>query len=112
MFAVHSAERRTRRRYAIRLDLRCKLADTGEVLAGATRDINSFGVRFRLERRLSTGDRVELSLTWPIRLEERCPLQLVVFGYVTRVDARDAVMAITRYEFRLLRARAPCGMMI
>jgi hypothetical protein len=111
MFALKFAERRARRRYAIQLDLRCKLTASGEVLDGTTCDISSYGVRFRLDRSLGNGERVELSLNWPIRLEDRCPLQLVLHGFVTRNNARETAMAVTRYEFRLLRVRAPCGIM-
>ena len=112
MLALVYSERRERRRYDIRLDLRCKLMESGEVLAGSTCDISSYGVRFRVERGLALGERVELSLAWPIRLDERCPLQLMLHGYVTRSDALGTVVVVTRYEFRLLRAWAPCAMMI
>jgi len=72
------AERRYRRRSTLRLDLRCTLAGSGEVLTGATCDISTFGVRFRIGRRLARGERVQLSLTWPNLREARHPLQLVV----------------------------------
>ena len=111
MFAVHSAERRVRGRYPIQLEVRCRLSHSGEVLSGETCDLSSFGVRFRLDRDLCRGERVALSLVWPIRLEQRCPLQPVLHGFVTRSQAREMPMVVTRYGFRLLRVRSPCGMM-
>jgi len=106
-----SVERRSRRRYAIQLDLRCKLTVSGEVLAGTTRDISSNGVRCRLEQSVREGQAVRLSLSWPVLLAERYPLQLVMHGFVIRSHGSETAIAVTRYEFRLLRVPPPCGMM-
>jgi len=99
----HSSERRLRRRFEIQMDLRCKLPDTGEILEGTTCDISSLGVRFRANHSLTIGQRVALSLTWPVRLEGRCPLQLVVHGSVIREDWRGIAIVANSHEFRLLQ---------
>ena len=102
----YSSERRLRWRFEIQMDLRCKLPDTGEILEGTTCDISSLGVRFRANHSLPIGQSVQLSLTWPVRLEERCPLQLVVHGSVIREDGRGIAIVANSHEFRLLQLRA------
>jgi hypothetical protein len=103
MRAHDSHERRRRRRFEIQMDLRCKLPDTGKILKGTTYDISNLGVRFRAHHSLPVGQSVELSLTWPVRLDERCPLQLVVHGCVIRDDGRGIAIVANSHEFRLLQ---------
>jgi len=43
---------------------------------------------------------VELSISWPVLLDESCPMRLIVFGRVLRCTSRKAVCSIEKYEFR------------
>jgi len=96
-------ERRLRRRFPIQVSLRCRLPETGEVLDGTTDDISSLGVRFRSAHNLRIGQRVELRLFWPFRLEDIHPLQLFIEGSVIRSDELGTAIVSNRHEFRLSR---------
>jgi hypothetical protein len=97
------ADRRMKRRFNIEQGLRYRLlfgsrvAETG---TGRTMNISSSGVWFTTEGVLSTGLPVELSMSWPARLNDVCPMKLMIYGCVVRSDEAGAALAIERYEFR------------
>jgi PilZ domain len=96
-------ERRNKFRFAMERDVRYKMADEGVVLAagtGRTLDIGSGGVSFATEQPLEPGGYVELSISWPLLLNETCPIRLVVFGRILRCTRCVAVCKIDKYEFR------------
>ncbi len=96
-------ERRSKFRFAIQRDVRYKFAEDGVVVAsglGQTVDISSGGVAFVAERSLTCGGLVELSISWPMLLDQNCPMRFIVFGRVLRCAGRKAVCTIDRYEFR------------
>ena len=96
-------DRRNKFRFAIRRDVRYKFAQEGVVVAaglGETTDISSGGVAFVTEQPITRGGLVELSISWPMLLDETCPMRLIVFGRVLRCTGRKAVCTIDRYEFR------------
>ena len=39
-------------------------------------------------------------MTWPARLNDVCPMKLMIYGCVVRSDREGAALAIERYEFR------------
>jgi c-di-GMP-binding flagellar brake protein YcgR len=96
-------ERRTKRRFQIDQEVRYKMlygqriAETG---AGRTLNISSGGVWFSTENMLTSGMPVELSMTWPVLLNDSCPMKLMIYGCVVRSNEKGAAMAIERYEFR------------
>jgi len=49
---------------------------------------------------LTSGMPVELSMTWPVLLNDSCPMKLMIYGCVVRSNERWAAVAIERYEFR------------
>jgi hypothetical protein len=76
-----SGDRRSDRRYEIRLDLRWKLIRRKRVLetgTGYTVDLSSGGISFLTDRTLPAGLNVELSVAWPAMLHNVAPMQLVV----------------------------------
>ena len=96
-------ERRSKSRFAIERDVRYKIVDDGTVVAsgmGTTINIGSGGVAFITEKPLPSGGYVELSISWPLLLDETCPMRLVVFGRVLRSSRRIAACKIDKYEFR------------
>jgi hypothetical protein len=96
-------ERRSKFRFAMQRDVRYKFAEDGVVVAsglGHTVDISSGGVAFVAERPLTSGGLVELSISWPMLLDQNCPMRFIVFGRVLRCAGRKAVCTIDRYEFR------------
>jgi hypothetical protein len=96
-------ERRTKRRFHIEQEVRYKMlygqriAETG---VGKTVNISSGGVWFSTENMLTTGMPVELSLSWPVLLNDSCPMKLMIYGCVVRSNQGGAAVAIERYEFR------------
>jgi hypothetical protein len=102
-------EKRIKRRFPINQEVNYKMlygqriAETG---TGRTMNLSSGGVWFSTENMLTCGMPVELSLSWPVLLNDSCPMKLMVYGCVVRSNERGAAVAIERYEFRTARARA------
>jgi hypothetical protein len=82
------------------------------VLGGKTRtkgtgklvNISSNGVLFATEEVLPPGARIELSVIWPVRLNERCSLKLVAKAKVVRWKEGKVAARIIGYEFRTRRS--------
>ena len=103
VFKNGEQDRRTKRRFQIEQDVRYKMlygqriAETG---LGKTKNISSGGVWFSTESMLTTGMPVELSMNWPVLLNDSCPMKLMIYGCVVRSNDKGAAVAIERYEFR------------
>jgi hypothetical protein len=67
---------------------------------GKTLNISSSGVLFTSEHELPVGTRLEVSISWPAQLNERCLLNLVARGRVTRHVRGQLALQIQQYEFR------------
>src|SRR5580700_5743776 len=110
-------ERRTKRRFHIEQDVRYKMlygqriAETG---TGKTMNISSGGVWFTTEALLTSGMPIEISMTWPVLLNDSCPMKLMIYGCVVRSNNKSAAVAIERYEFRTqgrsLKAQPPVAL--
>ncbi len=101
--SVGMNDRRRSSRFPIVRDVRYKtLNQRSEVLAGngKTLNISSSGVLFTSEHELPVGTRLELSISWPAQLNERCLLNLVARGRVTRHHNGQMAVQIQQYEFR------------
>ena len=107
--AQSDRERRTKRRFQIEQEVKYKMlygqriAETG---TGRTMNISSGGVWFSTESMLTSGMPVELSMSWPVLLNDSCPMKLMIYGCVVRSNERGAAVAIERYEFRTSGSRA------
>jgi c-di-GMP-binding flagellar brake protein YcgR len=101
-------ERRTKRRFQIDQEVRYKMlygqriAETG---VGRTMNISSGGVWLSTENMLTSGMPVELSMNWPVLLNDSCPMKLMIYGCVIRSNEKGAAVAIERYEFRTQGSR-------
>ena len=101
-------ERRTKRRFQIDQEVKYKMlygqriAETG---VGKTLNISSGGVWFTTENMLTSGMPVELSMSWPVLLNDSCPMKLMIYGCVVRSNGKGAAVAIERYEFRTQGSR-------
>jgi len=107
--AQSDRERRNKRRFQIEQEVKYKMlygqriAETG---TGRTMNISSGGVWFSTESMLTSGMPVELSMSWPVLLNDSCPMKLMIYGCVVRSNERGAAVAIERYEFRTSGSRA------
>ena len=101
-------ERRIKRRFTIDQEVKYKMlygqriAETG---VGRTMNISSGGVWFSTENMLTSGMPVELSMSWPVLLNDSCPMKLMIYGCVVRSNEKGAAVAIERYEFRTQGSR-------
>ena len=98
-----NAERRRYSRFPIEREVRYKtLSQRAEILAGVgkTLNISSSGVLFTADRQLPVGTRIEVSISWPAQLNEKCLLNLVARGRIIRQDGEQLALQIQQYEFR------------
>jgi hypothetical protein len=66
--------------------------------------MSSAGLSFTADRPLSIGQKLDVSIDWPARLDEDVQLQVVVSGVVVRTTGAVIALRIERYEFRTRRA--------
>lgn len=98
-----AADRRSSDRFPIEREVRFKVLnkknneDNG---VGRTVNMSSNGVLFSTDQLLLPGRRVEVSISWPAQLNNRCALRLVARGRVVRFDDGQAAMEIQQYEFK------------
>jgi len=101
-------ERRVGNRFPIVCEVRYKtLSSKGvpESGFGQTVNISRGGLLLESETPPTPGKRVEISVSWPIRLDGKCPLQFVAQGKVVRGDSKSIAVAIEKYEFRIQASR-------
>jgi hypothetical protein len=102
-YHTNERERRLKRRFQIEQEVRYKMlygqriAETG---TGKTLNISSSGVWFTTENMLTIGMPVEVSMNWPVLLNDSCPMKLMIYGCIVRSNEKGAAVAIERYEFR------------
>ena len=71
-----------------------------EMGVGRTVDMSSSGVLFTAQQPLFPGRRLEISVSWPAQLDNKCPLKLVARGKIIRSEAGKVAIEIQQYEFR------------
>jgi hypothetical protein len=80
---------------------RCGAVENG---SGHTIDMSSSGLSFTADRPLSIGQRLDLSIDWPARLDGDVQLQLVASGVVVRTAGAVTAIRLERHDFRTRRA--------
>ena len=96
-------DRRHSDRFPIQREVRYRVLSkrSGEEAGdGRTINISSSGVLFTSEHILVPGKRMELSISWPAQLDNKCALKLVARGRVVRFEEGRAAIEIQQYEFR------------
>jgi hypothetical protein len=100
----NGSDRRCSDRFPIEREVRFRILGKrglGEEGKGTTINISSNGVLLVTEKDMQPGRRVELSISWPAQLDNRCLLKLVARGRVARVEADGRIaVEIQQYEFR------------
>jgi hypothetical protein len=102
-FGNGEPDRRTKRRFDIEQEVRYKMlygqriAETGW---GKSANMSSGGIWFSTEAALALGMPVEISMVWPVLLNDMCPMKLMIYGCVVRSNEHGAAVAIERTEFR------------
>jgi hypothetical protein len=98
-----ASERRGSDRFPIEREVRYRILNkrsSGEEGSGKTINISSNGVLFTTDQILVPGKRLELSISWPAQLDNKCQLKLVARGRVARLEQGRAAIEIQQYEFR------------
>ncbi len=72
--------------------------------AGTTVNMSSGGLCFQSDKPLIPGKRLEMAISWPAQLDNRCALKLIARGKVVRYDSGYAAVEIQQYEFRTVGA--------
>ena len=97
------SERRAADRFPIEREVRYRILNkrsSAEEGTGKTVNISSTGVLFTTDQILVPGKRLELSISWPAQLDNKCQLKLVARGRVARLEQGRAAIEIQQYEFR------------
>src|SRR5450432_1231187 len=90
-------ERRKKIRFPIHRELRYKLLDEGVLVGtgtGQSINMGSGGVGFSVDKELKPGTLIELSISWPVLLDDSCPMRFIAFGRVLRSTGRRAACSI------------------
>jgi PilZ domain len=97
------ADRRHADRFPIEREVRYRVLNkrsSEEMGDGKTVNISSSGVLFSVDHMLLPGRRMELAISWPAQLNNKCALKLVARGRVVRFEGGRAAIEIQQYEFR------------
>jgi hypothetical protein len=96
-------DRRHSDRFPIEREVRYRVLNkrsTEEAGDGKTVNMSSSGVLFTADHMLLPGRRMELAISWPAQLNNKCALKLVARGRVVRFEGGRAAVEIQQYEFR------------
>ena len=96
-------ERRRKFRFPLEADVRYAVMQSrGQLVSGSGKTLNmsSKGILFTTSAPLQPKRLVQIALDWPAKLDETCPLQLMIVGRVVRSDNNMAAASIEKYEFR------------
>ena len=100
---TQESDRRRSDRFAIEREIRYRALNKRggeEAGEGKTVNMSSSGVLFSSGQILRPGRRIELAISWPAQLNNKCALKLVARGRIVRFDNGLAAMEIQQYEFR------------
>ena len=89
--------------YPVVAEVEYKLVVDGEsAMTGHTRTVSlsSTGVRFESNHVLPIGNPIELSIAWPVDLDDRVGLKCCVGGTIVENKLNLVTVEILRYEFR------------
>jgi hypothetical protein len=90
------------------IDLQYRLLGRGAVKTGRGRTVtlSSTRVQFECADYLPEQSKVEISIVWPVRLDNGVALKLWVVGHTIPSQDHSIVVEIQRYEFRTRSERA------
>ena len=107
--AASPEERRSHRRYPVRLSLRYRLSRNGTILLegdGTTHDFSAGGVFVCTDRVLPEGFEIELWMDWPVKMNGGPFLCVNLAGRVVRGSQAGSAVRIEQSEFRRMESVA------
>ena len=96
-------ERRDSVRFPLEFDGRYTVTGRGIPKATGTCqtiDVSSTGLRFRSDRPLPVGVRLDVAINWPVALDRDVQLRLIASGVVVRTNGTEIALRVHRHEFR------------
>ncbi len=107
---VQSGDRRSSNRMAIERDIHYKVLGVKKNIVkltgfGRTLNMSRGGILFTTETALATGERIQVSVSWPARLHGITPLKFIAFGHVVRAELDQAAIVIEKHEFKQVGIR-------
>jgi PilZ domain len=103
--AMNIAERRSKVRYPIELEVRF-FASKGRSRTysiGRTVNISSSGLLVASAGLVHAGTDLHVMIQWPFALDGRIPLQLAAAGIVVRSSASNFAVQVRSYQFRTMK---------
>jgi hypothetical protein len=90
--------------FPIERELRFRIPGKSDEIVGSgkTIDIGSKELLFRTEQKVTSGKRLDIAISWPARLDQKCDLKLIAHGKIVRAEAGLVRASIGRYEFRTM----------
>jgi hypothetical protein len=96
-------DRRTGRRFPLRLAVKYRSIGSSSLsdwADGESVNISSTGVLFTSREAVPPGQIIEAFVAWPVFLDKRVPLKLVLSGAIVRCAGDHTAMHFQRYEFK------------
>jgi c-di-GMP-binding flagellar brake protein YcgR len=96
-------DRRASYRFPLRLSVKYRpLGNTerSEWMPSESVNISSAGILFKTPDAVPPGQSLEALIAWPVFLDKRIPLKLVIKGLVVRNADNSSAMRFETYEFR------------
>jgi len=84
-----------------------KRGGTAPIATGRTIYMSSHEVAFTTEGPLNIGDKIEMTVNWPVLINRTCRMKLVISGRVIKNELNTAAVKIERHEFRTRSANSP-----
>jgi len=103
MTTFGKADRRASERFPIARDVRYRILNKRggeETGTGQTVNMSSSGLLFTAGEMLLPGRRLEVAVSWPAQLNDKCALKFVARGRVVRFDDGQVALEIQQHEFR------------
>ena len=97
------SDRRASVRFPLTLDVRYSVSHRGapvETGTGKLIDLSSSGLRFLAQGHQEPGLKIDVAINWPILLDGRVQLQLMVKGVVVWSSGTATALQIQRHDFR------------
>lgn len=97
-------EHRCPERFPIERELRFRMTGKRSEITGSGRTtaMSSKSLIFRTDQTLMPGKRIEMAISWPAQLNDKCALKLLARGKIAGVEPGIVAVSIEQYEFRTL----------
>jgi hypothetical protein len=101
-------DRRASVRFPLTLDVRYSVSHRRAPLetgSGQIIDLSSSGLRFAAQGPMEPGLKLDVAINWPVLLDGRVQLQLIVTGVVVWSSGTETALQIQRHDFRTRSVR-------